>query len=160
MKKNRILTIIWGILFLTVLAFIITNSLKNGEESLDQSSVFVEVFQSTFDPGGTLTKEEATLIVRKDAHFTEFFGLGITAAMFFFHLGKEIDKRNYVLPFFVCLFVASTDEFIQNFTGRTSSGVDVMIDFAGSALAIIIVMVIIFVIEKNLEKKKNKQDLQ
>lgn len=157
MKKNRILTIIWGILMLAALVFIFTNSLKNGEESAEQSSVFVEVFQSTFDPDHTLTTEQATTIVRKDAHFTEFFVLGLTTSMFLYHLGKEINKRSIVLPFFLCLLAASTDEFIQNFTGRTSSGLDVMIDFAGSALAIGITLLVIFLVERSIKKKQNEQ---
>lgn len=154
MKKNRILTIVWGVLALLVLTFIFTNSLRNGDESMNQSSFFVDVFQKIFDPNNNLTLDQATTIVRKAAHFTEFFVLGITVTLFLFHLGKEINRHSNVLPFFVCLLSASIDEFIQNFTGRTSSGVDVIIDFAGSSIAIGLIMLAIYLV---LKSAKNKQ---
>lgn len=160
MKKNRILTIVWGLLALGVLAFIFSNSLRNGEESMNQSSFFVTLFQTIFDPNKNMPIDDVTYVVRKLAHFSEFFGLGLTASMFFYHLGKETNKRNYILPHFVCLLSAATDEFIQNFTGRTSSGVDVMIDFSGSALAITIVIIAILLIEKSMAKKQNPSKLQ
>ena len=154
MKKNRILTIIWGVLALLVLTFIFTNSLRNGDESMSQSSFFVDVFQKIFDPNNNLTLDQATTIVRKAAHFTEFFVLGITVTMFLFHLGKEINKHSIILPFFICLLSASIDEFIQNFTGRTSSGVDVIIDFAGSSIAIGLIMLAIYLILRSIKTEE------
>ena len=160
MKKNRILTIIYGALALAVLLFIFSNSLRNGEESMNQSSFFVTIFQAIFDPNKNMPLDDVTYIVRKLAHFTEFFILGLTTTMFLYHLGKEINKRNYILPFFICLLSASIDEFIQNFTGRTSSGVDVIIDFSGSSLAIAIIIITVLLIEKSLAKKQNNANLQ
>ncbi len=82
-------------------------------------------------------------IIRKAAHFTEFFILGAL-------LSKTLRTvfRNWPLPFDSCaismgLLVAICDEFIQYFTpGRASLISDVMIDFSGVVSAVVIIFIL------------------
>lgn len=79
-------------------------------------------------------------MIRKAAHFTEYFILGAL-------LSKTLRTVfcNWPLPFDSCtismgLLVAICDEFIQHFTpGRASLVSDVMIDFSGVVSAVIII---------------------
>ena len=46
--------------------------------------------------------------------------------------------RNDHLSFIFCLVIAVGDEFIQSFVGRGSNVRDVLIDFSGGILAVVI----------------------
>ena len=138
-RKNTILTVIWGLITLGILCFIFSNSLKNGEESAEQSSWFVDVFRAIFDPQHNLEDGVAITIVRKLAHFTEFAALGFSLSALLFVIDRPSVKNAVILPVFCCLLAATTDEFIQSFTGRTSTARDVFIDFAGAVVGILLV---------------------
>ena len=157
-KRNVINLIVWAILALCTLVFIYSNSLKNGPESMKQSSVVVEVVEPIIDPNHTMSEDLLTTIVRKGAHFTEFFLLGLTLRMMFIYVSRLSNKKFFVTPFFVCLFAAVIDEFIQSFTERTSAVLDVLIDFSGSTLAILLVMMVMLVI--HLIRKRKYQTVQ
>lgn len=78
---------------------------------------------------------ELNLIVRKIAHAFEFFLLGIVLC-FTFRYFKIDDNNLLIYTLFTVLFVAVIDEFFQIFIqNRTSSVVDVLIDFGGGILA-------------------------
>ena len=155
-KKNVILTAVWGILSLAVLGFIFSNSVRNGEESALQSQWYVDIFISIFDPMQSLEYDVWVTIVRKLAHFTEFFALGLCIKFFIGHVCTAIEKSCLLLPFFITLLCAVSDEFIQSFTGRTSSARDVLIDFAGSITGILIAA-LLMKIGKNKTKYVNIQ---
>ncbi len=77
-------------------------------------------------------------IIRKLAHFTEFAGLGFLLTSDFVFYGLDI-KRHWHNIAFLGLLIAAVDETIQLFPyGRSSSVVDVWIDFAGICCAIVI----------------------
>lgn len=156
-KRNLINLIVWGILSLFILLFIFSNSLRNGPESMEQSSWFVKTFQAIFDPNHNLDIDTATLIVRKAAHFSEFFALGFSIRMTCVYISRLINRDIWIIPFIFCFLMASTDEFIQSFTGRTSAFGDVMIDFSGSSLAILIITVVIIVHRIKTKKASSKE---
>lgn len=73
-------------------------------------------------------------ILRKLAHFTEYFILSILTL----NLLKqyyEIEAREFMLVMLFCFFYACTDEFHQLFIlNRGSSFLDVLLDYTGSLL--------------------------
>ena len=119
---------------LLLLCFIYGNSMQNGEESRQTSDAVVEVVKPIVDPKDEIEDETFSTIIRKLAHFTEFFWLGMAA--FGIWLGARAYPRlawlrasEAVLFLLLC---AVADEFLQSFTGRTSSVRDVLIDFGGA----------------------------
>ena len=128
-------------LTLLVTAYIFGNSLKDGEESHESSDKVVEIVEPVVKPITEKLPGDKGLSfwVRKAAHVIEFFALGLCAMA----LGLAVRKQfgvpclGYIL--FYVLLTAVTDEFIQSFTGRTSSVKDVFIDLGGAVLGIALV---------------------
>jgi len=129
------------VLTLLTTAYIFHNSLKDSEASHESSDKIVEVVEPVVKPITEKLPGDKGLSfwVRKAAHFIEFFALGLCAMA----LGLALRARfgpsflGYVL--FYVLLTAVTDEFIQSFTGRTSSVKDVLIDLGGAVLGIALV---------------------
>ncbi len=97
-------------------------------ESSSSSSKIVNVILSTLKLDES-KGEVLTVIVRKGAHFTEYFILGglvtITCGVF-------NKKKNNSFILLSCILVALSDEFLQSFIiGRSSEVRDVLIDFSG-----------------------------
>ena len=79
--------------------------------------------------------QQISLLIRKLAHFIEYF---ILAILVFLLLRDSTVKTKdivvYVLFFVLC--IAVSDEFIQSFVGRGSNVRDVVIDFSGGIIGI------------------------
>lgn len=143
MKKKvfLLLAVLWT-------GFIFFNSVQAGEDSARMSGFFVDIVMRIFAKSGITDIEVVSFIVRKAAHFTEFFiqSILISSAVY--------DKKYrsvaiYVL--FIGLLTACCDEFIQIFTeDRGSSVRDVFIDFGGTVCA-----AMIFAIGKKVFCKKH-----
>lgn len=74
------------------------------------------------------------VVVRKTAHFTEYFILGILVFKIFEMYGV---KRTLVYAIIFCFLYACSDEFHQLFSdGRSAKVLDVLIDTSGSVLSI------------------------
>ena len=135
MKKR---TIIFLVLFILFTFYIFSNSMMPAEESGKQGGRIIG-FLSQFFGHNT-----ATIIVRKSAHFLEFFIQGALFSGIIF----ESFKKNYIYLLFFGLLTAVTDEFIQNFSeGRGSMVSDCLIDFSGT-LAITLIVFIIWYFKK------------
>ena len=147
--------IIFGALMVFCISFIFSNSLKNSEESHKDSNVIVEVVEDVADRIIPNNHWDWNYIVRKSAHIFEFFVLGVCTMLFFSQVHTKT-KLN-VLSAFVCVIViASTDEFIQRFTGRTSSLKDVMIDLFGASLGICFILLTLILWKQiRLQSKKS-----
>ena len=138
-KEKALKKLIYLFLVLTLLVsgFIFHNSLQSPDESNARSDQITGVVESIIDSiFGEDNEIDANYIVRKTAHFIEFFVLGACCAglcmVIQFYYGK--DWMPY--SFFCVLLIAVTDEYIQSFTGRTSSVSDVWIDLAGALCGI------------------------
>ena len=149
--KKKTVKIIFAFLFTLMTAFIWKNSAKDAVESTNQSSGFVAFFLKL---GICSDIDMATVIVRKLAHFTEFF---MQSAFLSVCLLEDFPKRLiYVL--FSGLLTASIDEFIQSFfAGRGSLVSDIFIDFSGTVFCVIIFMLLWLLIKKFTEKQRGKQ---
>lgn len=128
MKKyiNLILLIIW-------LIFIFVMSHFDADISSSQSGSIVEFIANIFN---IKYIEILSLIIRKLAHITEYFILGILTI----NCLKDY-KINYlyVSSILFCIIYACSDEFHQLFiSGRSGTIIDVLIDSIGIILGIFI----------------------
>ena len=122
----------------------------SGQEAEKSSSVsrgvVVKVVEIVYPDYEKLAEQEKTEVIqsftmpiRKLAHFSEFFILGALALVFFAtfdHLHKNL---LIVLPFFIGVLYAISDEIHQVFvSGRACRFLDVLIDSSGVLLAVVI----------------------
>ena len=98
--------------------------------------------------------EQLSFIVRKSAHFTIYFVLGIFMCLAVSKSKKFIDKSldiKFKYSFLFCFLYSVTDEIHQFFVpGRSLRLFDVFVDSIGSIFGI---MIIIFVFKKLRSKK-------
>ena len=87
------------------------------------------------------------MIIRKMAHITEYFILGILVLNFINEF--KVDKK-IIISILICFILASFDEFHQLFIpDRTGRLLDVLIDMIGASLGILILSLI-----KNHKKQR------
>lgn len=138
--RNKRLVIGWiALLFWVGLIFYMSN--QPGDVSSKQSGLVLKLFQVL---GIDLNKELgelATFIVRKTAHFTEYFILyllTINVMQYYFNIKNAI---LYSLIF--SILYACTDEIHQYFIpGRAMAFKDILIDSSGALTAMIITKII------------------
>ena len=137
--KNAVLTF----LILALIVFIWGNSCLPPSQSDGISYGVLSVIAKLLP--SSLSSEDANHIIRKIAHFSEFFILG---ALLCLRFSKDADCA--LISFALALSAAITDETIQIFTGRGPSLFDVLIDSSGAAFAITLVSLILL-----LKRKKS-----
>jgi len=94
---------------------------------------------------------KVNLILRKNAHGFEYLILTIILSITFNVFGKDV-KKNVINILFVALLYSVTDEFHQIFVrGRTSSVQDILIDFIGALIGILMVFVFNNIREKTIK---------
>jgi len=154
------ITIIW-------VAFIFYNSTRTGYESSNASGIFVNTLNFLLNKINiNIDLNTLSLIIRKGAHFFEYFIL----AIFSYNIVKTYDYKkgkilydkvsifSYLIVLIFCVLIAASDEFVQGFiSGRARSLFDVVIDFLGSFFAIF--SIIIFNLKKIKSTLNNKQNL-
>lgn len=128
------------ILSILLITFIWTNSLLPAHLSSEQSGFVVNLLHPVLTwIGISMEKDVLSLVIRKLAHFTQFFFLGITLTVYLFKSNKPL-----FFALWIGFMVACIDEFIQLFVdGRNGSLIDVMIDTAGLLTGFIFVYVLI-----------------
>ena len=128
--KNKRLVLAWTLLILWML-FIFIMSSFNGVMSSNQSGSIATLIYNIFNIRDT---EKVSFIVRKCAHVSEFFILGILVINL---VSKYNVKHIYFISFIVCVLYASSDEFHQLFVpGRSGQVTDVLIDMIGVILGL------------------------
>lgn len=102
--------------------------------------------------------DRLNLIVRKYAHFTLFFALGLISSLYAAVVFKK-KRTALIFTLLLCLIWASLDEIHQLYVpGRDGSVTDVLIDMSGSVLAAVIVMAVRLAVcasKKRIEKKRS-----
>ena len=106
--KNKRLVLAWTLLILWML-FIFIMSSFNGVMSGNQSESIAVLIYNLFDISDT---EKVSLIVRKCAHVSEFFILGILVINL---VSKYNVKHIYFISFIICVLYFRSDEFHQLF---------------------------------------------
>lgn len=113
---------------------------QSGDASMQLSDGILDSFKSLFQ--NFLDYHTLSYIVRKIAHFTEYFILGLLI----YHLVKQyrvISKTEIIWMILFCVIYAMLDEFHQVFIGGRSPKVfDVIIDSLGSSLSILILQLL------------------
>lgn len=132
------------VLTVIVTGFIFGNSLQNSEESNKASDVIEEVVEPIINEVVGENKIDVNYFVRKGAHLTEFFALGLIVMGAVVTVGWKY--AGYGL--FYVLAVAVTDEYIQSFSDRTSSVSDVLIDFTGAMIGFAVCAVVFLLVRK------------
>ena len=105
----------------------------------------MEAVEKVLDPKDKIPTKTFNYVVRKAAHITEYTLLGLALGGQVWYVGKLNDKhkRWYIIAtLFTGLAIASIDEIIQSFTGRTNSVSDVLIDFTGVIIGMGIVLLL------------------
>ena len=148
----------WGALALTVYwcFFIWHFSLASAGESAATSGRFLNAFNDALESIGSDFRFSGTM-VRKIAHFTEFFVLGFLCSL---TLRLHRFSHAFLITLPAVFTVAGIDELLQ-FTspGRGPSFLDVLLDTSGGicgALAFTLLTVLIFAILERKHKKTHK----
>ena len=144
LKRETIAKILLCAIWLGVIFY---NGTRQGEISQKTSKEFVEVVSTfinispTTKDGASVTFNDFNYYVRKNAHFFQYLFLSILlcAVINQFKLYKS---TKIFLLLFLFLFFPVIDEFIQKYIpGRTSNIFDVVIDFSGGILGMLISVV-------------------
>lgn len=134
--KNKRVIIDWGLLIAwMLLIFLMSN--QQGEVSSKQSDLVIKVFSLIGIDLNSYLGAVATFIVRKAAHFTEYFILYCFSIRV---LKQYIEiKRARIYCLFIVLGYAITDEVHQYFVpGREMALRDVLIDFSGGVFGYLV----------------------
>ena len=116
--------------------FIFIMSSFNSTESSNQSNFIVNIIINIFNISNI---EILSLIIRKLAHFTEYFILGILT----YNMINNYNKKSYI-SIIICILYAISDELHQLFVpGRSCQVLDIIIDSIGSILGIYLLSFII-----------------
>lgn len=141
-------TIIIGILCVGWLGVIFYNGTRQGEVSQRISKEVVKIINMVMDIlPATIDSDSIKFIavnfyVRKNAHFFEYLILGILICAVVRQL-KLYKNRELFLVLFLLLIFPVADEFIQKYIpGRTSNIFDIIIDFSGGVLGMLISKII------------------
>ena len=145
---NNLKTIILLVLILAVTAFIWGNSLATEAKSDEISTGIMEIVKEIIDPQDKIEPELFNHILRKTAHFTEFFILGILYMLMKKHIDKKVISSFIFFPLFSTLVTAVIDEYIQLFVDRGSAVKDVVLDFSGALTGILLTIVILLVCKR------------
>lgn len=144
-KKNRIALIVFTAVTLLLIAFIFLHSSMNDDESNGESLAALSFLTVIFEKLG-IPLELTNHTVRKAAHFLEFALLGVLVTLTLYtYIKKPLNNMTSVL--FICLATAVCDETIQLYVpGRAGMVQDVLLDFFGSLIGVLIVSAILFTI--------------
>lgn len=138
-KKNLQKFLAW-LALLVWMGVIFYFSHQSGDASMQLSDGILDSFEPLFQ--NFLDYHTLSYIVRKIAHFTEYFILGLLI----YHLVKQyrvISKTEIIWMILFCVIYAMSDEFHQVFIGGRSPKVfDVIIDSLGSSLSILILQLL------------------
>ncbi len=97
--------------------------------------------------------EDKTFIVRKSAHFTEYFILGLILILYL-QTKEKLATKYIILAIIFCVLYATSDEIHQLFVdGRSCKIIDILIDTCGSSLAIL-GFTSIYKLTTNLKRQK------
>jgi len=139
MKKHYKLGIV--LLWMILIYFF---SQQTVNESIQLSSIPTMVLTNILEllfPNSVFEEEYIHHIVRKLAHFTIYFILGVLVS-YLLNVGKRTSKKIVFVAGICCLLFAISDETLQLFIyGRGAQVSDVLIDITGASLGILYVYV-------------------
>ncbi len=126
------------VLIILTLALIWGHSLLGREASSEESGFVMELLEPVLEMvvgEGNVTE----FLVRKLAHFTEFFVLGLELLTFFAYR-KPLFPQAFLFALTHGFFAAFLDETIQIFSGRGPMIQDVWLDVSGFAVGSLLIL--------------------
>lgn len=151
MQKKSLIEKVLFILIILTIAGIWFQSMLSKESSSSESGFVMDLIKPFLEI--IVGKGNVTMhLVRKLAHFTEYFLLGLELTLYMNI--RSVSSLSYpvfawILPLGISLTVASLDETIQLFSGRGPMIQDVILDFCGALTACIAVNIIFRIIQKS-----------
>lgn len=161
MLKSKYIKIILWILVVLWMSVIFMFSAQQSDKSSDTSGQFIKSIACVVKPDicqEDISEQEQFIesvqnVVRKCAHFTEYFILG-SLLIIAINQYKLKNKYKMLLALIISAIYAMTDEFHQLFVmGRSGNIRDVCIDISGALIGILILSLIIFIVH-NVHNKK------
>jgi len=147
MRKSNT-KLLW-LLPISISLFAFGNSLMTGSVSANVSSQFMTILGTFFQWLLNTDKNTAHLLIRKCAHFTEYFFLGATFQFAYLKNKAEYNTRQSSYLFIILFLIPIIDESIQYFVpGRVASFVDIIIDSSGIICGVLIIYFINHLIQK------------
>lgn len=136
-------------------SFIFAQSLLPGEVSSNQSGFIVDVLYPLIQRLGlSMDVDTFSFIIRKLAHFTEYFILGVL--LFVAYQPSFQTRKLYSIIFLQGLITASIDETIQLFTPNRSGELrDVLIDISGVMFGVLFGYLLQLIKLKYINHSKN-----
>ena len=150
-NKKQVITIVLILIMIATDAFIWSNSFAAGIVSNAQSDSIMNIIKPVVDPQNKVPVNIFSFLIRKTAHFTEFFLLGIEIML----VRITAKKPMIFTMLFIMLSAAVIDESIQIFSGRTDSVKDILLDFAGAVCGMAAVFIIYFIVSY-IKKKRTR----
>lgn len=159
---KKVSTWIFILICIFWVGFIFHNSSLNGSESNKESYNVLNIIKrqvSKIDviKDYNLKDKDLNYIVRKNAHFFQYFMLSLFVTYITFAF-KLKGKKGIVYILFIVLLVAVLDEFYQSFIpNRSSSVMDVLIDFSGGCFGTICYYFMYYILlskRKKVHKRK------
>ncbi len=149
-SKDRAVRIITVAVIIIITAAIFHNSLEDITKSHNTSGAIADIIAPSEDEN----YEYVDLIVRKTAHLVEYAALGSAVICLSLHFRRVYENMFFGFAFFYILAVAVIDEYLQNFSGRSSSTGDVILDFFGGLIGFGVTM-IIYALVIRIKRRKN-----
>lgn len=151
------------VLAFSIAAAIFWFSAQNGEKSGNSSDNLSEKILNIFGSGNDAGDEEHEIavitfgmVLRKLAHFAEYFALGAAVCGFLSTFSIK-PYQNGLLSFGISVLYAASDELHQYFVpGRHASMLDVLLDSAGVLCGVLIMLGIVAFIHKRNGRKEQK----
>jgi len=157
--KNKKAITILSICIAATLAFIWIHSCMGQEESSQESGFIYDLlcpFFELFVGKGNVTEH----FIRKLAHFTEFFGLGLELKLL---MKLVLIDTPYILRMInawtLGTMCALIDETIQIFSGRGPAIADVWLDSAGCLTGVLLMSLTIFIVNRHIRKKEERASI-
>lgn len=156
-QRNRQFPAVGIILLLgTVLliCFIFGRSMMPFDASSAESGSVVDMLGGVLSMLG-INEQDASHVVRKAAHFTEFCVLGVLLTLTAWKNGKKNLRPHIFTVLFFSLAVPVCDEAIQYLSpGRSPEVADVLLDFSGAFTGFLITFVILQLLSMHNRKEK------
>ncbi len=152
MSKTNVFRVCSAILLVVWCVLIFMFSAQNANESNQTSgTIVIKIIETIYPKYNTLSAQEQmnvmnviSLAVRKLAHFTEYFILGVWAFFVSVTFNRFKLFIRAALAFLFCAFYSISDEIHQHFVlGRACRFLDVLIDCTGVLVAITLITLIV-----------------
>ena len=151
--KKTVFRAVTAVVLILHMTFIFSLSSQVAEDSQKLSGGFTQKVFSVFYPGfSEMTEEQQqqiiegiTFPIRKLAHFSIYFLLGVFSFLAVISYDKIAFWLRCVISFLICFVYAASDEIHQLYVpGRSGEFRDVLIDSSGALLAVSAMALIAF----------------